>query len=385
MSRKLQIGLPFVFVLLGVGGAAFISSLAGDVDKAAGTPTPLAVQVVTVERASFAATVEATGVVQPATQVDLVAQVPGRVTRVADGLTPGKRFRKGDLIAAVDARDYEAAVVSARANVVTAELEVALEEGRAAQAERELDLLGKPADNPLTLRGPQLAAARARLDAAEASWGNAKVNLSRTRLVAPFDAVVSSESLDVGQYVGPGAPVARLMGTDRYRVRVSIPVHEMSLLDVPPLNAEQGSVARIRQSLIDGTVLEREGFVLRGLGELDSQTRTAGILVAIDDPLDPTAGMPILPGAYVDVTLVGKTTDDLVRVPRVAVSQGDRVWIATSDATLASRAVTAAWGDREFIYVADGLEEGDRVVVTPMALPIVGMPLDVRDAVALAE
>jgi RND family efflux transporter MFP subunit len=382
MSRTVEIAVPVLIMSVGIAGAVFLMSMSSTPSESDAEAAPLAVEVVSVEKTSHEAVLHATGTVQAATQIDLIPQVAGRIDRVAPGLTPGARFDKGGLIAHIDGRDYAAQVTQAKSNVASAQLNLELERGRAAQAVREQELLGTSVDNALVRREPQLAAAKAGLEAAKAALRTAELNVARTSLVAPFNAVVTSETLDVGQYVAPGAGVARLIGTDRFRVRVSLPVQDLELLDVPPLNAEAGSRATVRQELGNGRHLTAEGFVLRALGELDAQTRTAAVLVAIDNPLDQGEGLPILPGAYVDVELLGRSVPDIVRVPRVAIDEGKVVWLADQDDRLAQRQVDIVWGDPDHVYVSAGLQQGDRVVVTPMALPILGMRLDVQDAVA---
>jgi RND family efflux transporter MFP subunit len=386
MNRALQIGLPIVILLAGFAAARAMSSMAATASPADVAPAPLAVQVLTMQSAVHDTVVQASGTMQPAAQIDLVTQVPGRVQAIAPGLTPGARFKEGELIARIDARDYEANVAQARSAVANAELNLALELSRAQQAGREQELLGQASDSPLARRDPQLTAARAALESAKASLSIAELNAARTRLVAPFDAIVISESLDVGQYIAPGAPVARLIGTSRFRVRVALPVHELALLDIPDLNATEGSPAIVRQRLYDGSSLQVEGFVLRALGELDPQTRTGGVLIAIDDPLGQAGDrIPILPGAFVDVEIRGAYEQPTMKVPRVALDRGENVWIADAEERLQRRAVKVAWGDATHVYVTEGLAEGDRVVVTPMALPVEGLALITAEAVAPTE
>lgn len=381
MNRALQIGLPIVLLLAGIGATRVLASYAAVATPTDVAPAPLNVEVISVQRQAHDAVIYASGTMQPATQIDLVTQVPGRVVWTAPGLTPGARFAEGETIARIDARDFEAQVVQARANLANAELNLALEQARAQQAGREQELLGQAADNALARRDPQLAAATAAVEAAKASLSIAELNLQRTRLLAPFDAIVTTESLDVGQYIAPGAAVARLIGTSRFRVRVGLPVHELGLIDIPDLTADAGSAAIVRQRLADGSVLQVEGFVLRALGELDPQTRTGAVLIAIDDPLGQTDGaLPILPGAFVDVEIRATSELQTLRVPRIALDGGDHVWLADPESRLQRRAVTVAWGDPTHVYLQDGLEDGERVVITPMALPVVGLSLITSDA-----
>ena len=385
MRRILKSVLPFVFLALGILAFVALKSMTATAERAE-TPTPhLTVEVLTVTPTTHTASVRATGTVQAATRIDLVAQVPGKVVSIADGLTPGAHFRQGDVIARIDSRDYQANVTQAEANVMGAELEVSLEEGRVRQASREWELLGSEAGSALATREPQLAASRARLASARAALDTAKLGLERTRLVAPFNSIVTAEALDVGQYVAPGAPVASLIGTDRFRVRVSVPVRDLAWLELPEAGTT-GSRALVTQDLGNGHSVSTEGFVLRMLGELDAETRTAGVLIAIDNPLEvPDGTLPILPGAYVTVQIEGRSVNDVAEVPRVAVVEGTYVWVADAEDRLLRKPIEIAWGTADHVYATSGLTAGDRVVLTPIALPVEGMPLDVQHVVAEAR
>jgi RND family efflux transporter MFP subunit len=387
MTRALQKAIvPVVLLALGAAGFNALLSLKADADRSATEAPPLPVEVVEAVPGSHPVRIEATGAVQASSTVGLVAEVPGRIVELAPGLTPGMRFAKGDTIARIDARDYRAQVVQAEAGVAGSQLELQLEEQRGAQAVREWELLGKEGSNPLALREPQLVAAQARLESSKAQLTLARLSLERTRLVAPFDGIVQSESLEYGQYVAPGSPVVQFMGTDRFRVRVSLPVDDLSLIQVPGFSGDESSEAIVTQRLADGTRLEKRGHVMRLLGELDPESRTATVLVAIDNPLDSEAGtLPILPGAYVDVAILAAEIDDVVALPREAVVEGNKAWVADREDRLAKRELQIAWAGRLNTYISGGFEDGDRVITSPLSLPIIGQTLDVRRKVAAAQ
>lgn len=346
LRTGLQILLPLVALGASIGAAQGILTMRQPADHTPPPPAPTPVEVVAVRAAEHPAHVRATGTVQPSAQIDLAPQVSGRVASIAEGLTPGSRFQAGDVIARIDERDFQFAVVQAESQVAQARLNLALEEARGQQADREWKMAGAEGDNPLAQRQPHLEAARRALSAAEASLSQARLALERTRLVAPFDCLVLSESLDVGQLVGPATPVARLIGTGRFRVRVAVPVHEMGLIRIPGINAEEGSIAHVTQPLADGSSLKMEGRVMKALGELDAETRTAGVLVAVDNPLD-APGLPILPNAFVEVIIDGHSSQPTWEVPRQALVEGRYVWTASAEDKLVRREVSSSWGSPE--------------------------------------
>ncbi len=101
----------------------------------------------------------------------------------------------------------------------------------------------------------------------------------------------------------------------------------------------------------------------------------------MEDPLDPPAGqLPLLPGAFVQVHIEGQRLPGTRQIPRAALVQGDEVLVADADDRLARREVEIRWGDADHVYVAGGLEPGDRLIVGGVSLPVEGMELRPRPA-----
>lgn len=342
------------------------------------TQTPR-VEVVEVQPEDIVAQIEATGVVQPAQQITLTPQVSGRVVWQSDTLLPGAKVEKGDVLARVDPTEYALLVEQAKSSVRTAEVELELERGRQRVAAKEWALLGegRAADEaPLALRKPQLMAAEQALAAARSSLQQAELNLQRTYLVAPFNAVILDENIDQGQVVSPSTPVATLVGTDEVWVKVSLPVSQLPAIALPTEDTP-GSPARVEQRLGAGASVVRNGSIVQLMAQLDPQTRTAQVLVAVPNPMDTSNGqLPLLPGAYVDVSIDGRILHDVMSVPRVALDGGEKVWVVEREGSLASRRVTIGWREAEDVIITDGLEPGSRVVISPLALPIEGMRVE---------
>lgn len=375
--------LPAGIVLVGVLFAVILFAAGPRTTPDAGVRTALPVEVVTVAPETAAALIRGTGVVEPDQQVRLVPEVSGRITWVSDRLRPGGRFERGEALAKIDDRDYEATMLAEEARLRQAEVELQLERERQIHAKRQWELLGDERNEEsakLALRKPQLALAEANLEGAKASLERAQRNERRTALVAPFDAVVLSESLDVGQMVASGASgVADLAGTERFRVPVSVPVEQLGLIDIPALNASEGSGVTIRQSL-GGQPREWQGVVSGLQGQLDPATRTAVLLVTIDSPLDTVeeGQLPLLPGAFVDVGITGRTQPDLYAIPREALDEDTHVWVIQEDA-LHRVEVRIAFGDERTVYVSSGLEPGMKVVTSRIGTPIEGQPVMVSE------
>jgi RND family efflux transporter MFP subunit len=372
-------------ILAGAGfGASTLVQSAETAEKEPPAPIAPLVDVVTVHRASLPAHVVGTGVVEAEREVTLSAEVSGRLTKVSENLVVGGRVEMGDFIAKIDGRTYDLAVRQENSQVAKAESDLEVEKGRGVIAEREWELLSKDAPkskrSALALREPQREAAEVALASARAARDRAKFDRSRTRIMAPFNATITQESVEVGAYMSPGSQVATLVGTDAFRVRVSLPIEDLALIDIPGLHAETGSKARVLQELGSRTI-EREGTVVRLVGELDADSRTAQVLVEVKDPLDPPKGeLPLLPGAFVRVEIDGKQAQDIAPVPRNAVVEGNRVWVVAQDDTIVPRQLSVAWADAETVYARDGVNDGDRLMVTDLPTLVKGMRVRVSDA-----
>lgn len=375
----MNVALPIAIVVGAVLFAGGLVAMRSEAEQVSPESVAPRVEVVELKSQDAVARVEATGVVQPAQQIVLTPQVGGRIVWQSDAVQPGSRVSKGTVLARIDPTEYELLVEQARSSVRNAEVELELEKGRQDAAAREWALLGEgrsPDEAPLALRKPQLQASEQALRAARASLQQAELNLQRTFLVAPFNAVILEETIDVGQVVGQQTAAATLVGTDEVWVRVSVPVDQLPVVEIPTDDAP-GSPARVEQRLGAGTSVVRDGSVVRLLGQLDPQTRTAQLLVAIPDPMESDeGGLPLLPGAYVDVSIAGRVLAGVFRVPRVAIDGADKVWVVEREGILTSRTVTIGWREADDVIVTDGLSEGARLVVSPLALPIEKMAVE---------
>jgi RND family efflux transporter MFP subunit len=372
-----KIVLPVLILAAGVGGAKFLIAQKTTTETKPPVARVAAVEFIEVSAGAPRARIEATGTVEGDRVVALSSLVAGEVVFVADKLDPGGRFRKGATLLRVDVRDYEFMVSQEESRVQDAELAVSLEEQRGATAAREWELLGGGRDAseaPLALRGPQLAAARRNLTAARSGLDRAKLNLERTTLRAPFNAMVLTESAEVGQVLSPGAPIITLVGTDRFRVKLSVPVDQLAHLAIPGVTGSEGSRAVVVQDLGGGHRIEREAQVMMLAGQLDPQTRTADVYLSIDDPLT-SEGLPLLPGAFVQATIDGLPVEGAIPIPRGAIVDGRVVWTVSAEETLERHHVTIGWRDATTAFVIDGLASGARVITTPMSLPVEGAPV----------
>jgi len=368
--------------------------------------------------------IQAMGTVVPTKSIELGSRVRGEIVQVSPAFMPGGRFNAGDLMVKIDPNDFDLAVrlqqaqvskasatldqaVSAiaqqQAALTKAKSALALEMGQQSAAMGEYKLLGetiKPEDEALVLRKPQLKEAQANCDSAEAATQaskalrdaakaseaaskvaleQAQLDLKRTEVRSPFNAMVRTRNVNLGTQVAVGLSLASLVGTDEYWVELSIPADELRRIQIPDFNSTTGSQARVYHAGAWGPDTFRMGQVTRLMSEIEPQGRMARLLVTIADPLDlkssPQARKPLILGSYVKVEIVGQKLSNVVPVERTAVREGNHVWVMDAEDKLDIRQVNVAWTGSDRILVSDGLAAGDRLIVSDLGAPVRGMPL----------
>ncbi|NOY80468.1 MAG: HlyD family efflux transporter periplasmic adaptor subunit [Kiritimatiellaeota bacterium] len=394
--------------LLGVGGGGFYWQLR--TAKRAGRAQPakevVPVAVFTARATDRTVVVRATGQVVPSRRLELTPQVAGRVIEVAPNLEPGGLFRKGDVLVRLEPDDFAAVVTQAEARLADAQAALRLEQGRQRVSRREWEELPPDdrqggVDEDLMLRRPQLRRSEAAVKAAESVLAQARRNLERTVIRAPFDVTVLDKFVEIGQQVSPQTRLVSLAGTARWWVEAAVPLDDLTQVELPDADGNGGAAARITRRSQGRSLINRRGRVVRLSRDLSPAGRLARLLVEISDPLrlegagraaaasgtDTSKGpaaatpLPLLLNDYVEVAITGRVMRNIIALPRPTVREGNKVWIMGPDSTLEIRAVEPIWRTRTQIWVraappeearaGRGVAPGERIVSSgvPAALP----------------
>ncbi len=376
-ERRLKWALSIGVIIASIGMAVVLVSTKPEPPRAEKPLEGTLVEVIRIGNSRHDVDLHAKGTVVPAKEVMLQPEVGGRVVWQSPELVPGGRFKADQPILKVDSRDYKLAVESFRAQVRRARLDLTIELRRGEVAKREWNSFGQidatDEQRALAQREPQLEAARLALKAAESSLKKAELDLARTTLRAPFNAMVVTENVDLGQLISPQTTVARLVGTDEYHVQVSVPVSTLRTIQARDGDTP-GSPARIVQRAGQETI-ERRGEVIRQLPDLDPGGAMARVLVRIENPLGKKGDLPLLLGSFVDVATAAQPIDDAIRVPRVALRNGRNVYVMNEEDLLEIREVDIVWTEPDAVLVAGGLEPNERVVISRIPTPIPNMLL----------
>ena len=315
----------------------------------------------------------------------------GEVIAIADDFVPGGFFSAGELLLQIDPADYRLMVRQLESEVAQVESDIAVEMGNQRIAQREYALLGEAVSNEekdLILRRPQLEKLLAARELAQAQLAQAKLDLQRTEIAAPFNCVIGSREVDIGARVNESTVLAHLVGSDAFWLQVTLPVEQLQWLIIPARSNEKGSLVRIfsQGAASSGEIRIRYGRVIRLAASLEEQGRMAQLLVRVEDPLSRLAEnwgkSQLLLGSYVRAELEGVTIDSAVSLDRAHLHEGNTVWLMSENATLEIREVEIAFRDRERVIVTAGLRDGDRLITSTLVSPVSGIPLQEVGAAA---
>ena len=404
-NRRLKIISTFAVAIIGIAFAIMLAKSAKKPESKIPQPKLPAVEVKIAEATRHTYRIQSQGTALPRTSIRLVSEVSGKVVSVAESFDVGQIFTKGDVLLKIDARDYELALAQARSQVAQAQLRLQMEVKEADVVRREWELLNQGEPSGLQAREPQLASARAALEAALAAEEAAKRNLDRCEIRAPFDGMVARAGVRPGQFAALATPLGELFATDVAEVRLPLIASDLSFIDLPRPGAKValGQAPKVTLSARAGERrTEWLGHIVRSEETVDPMNRMVYVVAQVVDPygLAKRDGAPLRSGTFVRASIEGRTQENVIVLPRHALRGKNQVWIVCEKSTLQEwlgyrepshhkrlifRSVDVSFADAKQVIVAAGIQQGEQVVVSLLAAVVDGMGVKVREAESTDE
>jgi len=223
--------------------------------------------------------------------------------------------------------------------------------------------------------------AQATLLESQINLEQARRDLSRTEIHAPYRGRVRSEQVDLGQFVSRGNPVATIFATDYAEIRLPIASQQLSYLDIGPT----GQLASDPRSPVTvtgefgSTQFIWTGELVRYEAEIDSKSRMIYVVARIHN--DELADMPPLAvGLFVQAEIQGRRVEQVIRLPRSALRDANQVLVVDANSRLSFRQVTVLRVEHDEVLISRGLDHGERVCVSPLQTVVEGMLVQAVDA-----
>ena len=318
---------------------------------------PMSIVPEAVGKGDIGININALGTVTSLATVTVRTQISGYLQKI--DFTEGNEVKKGDLLAEIDPRPYEATLAQAKGQLARdeaalkgAQVDLTRYQGLAAQNAVPRQTL----DTQIAL----VAQNQGTVEADKASVKSAEVNLAYCRIISPLDGRVGLRQVDQGNYVTPG---------DANGLVVITQLQPISVLFTVPEDNLQAIAKRLQTgAVLPATALDRTG----------TSKIADGSLQTFDSQIDPTTGTIKLraqfpnddrllyPNQFVNIRLLLDTHKDVTTMSTAGIQRGAPgtfVYLVNADSTVSVRPVKLGVTDRDHVEVLSGLNPGDRIVI----------------------
>jgi HlyD family secretion protein len=318
---SMQPGFKMTFFRLIIVGVMVIGIALGFLSYRKSEEPTLRYETVKVEKGHIVAKVTASGTLSALVTVQVGSQVSGSIQHIyVDFNSPVK---KGDLIAKIDPRLFEAAVAQARANYIAAQGNLAKAKAQAADAERQFRRARALAERQLIAQAEadtaeanaesaqaQIEVAQGGLEQTKAALHQAEVNLAYTNIVSPTNGVIISRNVDVGQTVAASlqAPILFLIAEDLSKMQVDTNVAEADIGKLKDNMPASFTVDAYAGERFTGTVRQ-----IRNAAQAVQNVVTYDAVVDVSN-----TDLKLRPGMTATVTFIYAEKEDVLRVPNAA-------------------------------------------------------------------
>ncbi len=434
----IRIGICLVILVSGWVGMNGLASLKEPPAEAKTEERPIKVRTTTVQPRDYPVIISGYGEARALTVVTVAPEVSGRVIYTHPNLKAGQIIPAGDIMFRVDPSDYEAGLQEARAGVTQWQATVARLKKQYAidsqrlktlersaqlakteferikrlfdadrvgtrsgidQAERAYNSALDQADQisqAVSLYPLQIREAESSLSSNQARLSVAETNLSRCTITSPFNARIQSVTLETGQFVSSGQNVLTLVDDSVLELQVSLDSRDARhWLQFESLDGQQPTAWFGNLTPVECIIRWTENKsgsawtgILNRVVTFNQQTRTLTVAVRVNAPSamgDDHRSLPLVEGMFCTVDIPGRTMRAVYRLPRQAVSFENKAYLVDADNRLKTVDVRVERIEGEFVYVGQGINPGDTVILTRLIDPLENALLEIADDTANGE
>jgi len=435
----IRVTICVLILLIGWAGMNVLANLKQPPAEAKTEERPIKVQTTTAQPRDYPVIITGFGEARSLTVVTISPEVSGRVVYTHPTLKAGQQIPVGEVMFQIDPADYEARLQEAEAGVAQWQHSVSRLKKQLANDTQRLKTLERSAHLAKTeferikrLFGADRVGTRSGVDQAERAYNSAldqadqisqavslypfwirenessllsakarlamaETNLSRCTVRAPFDARIKSVAVETGQYVSPGQNLLTLADDTVLEFEISLDSRDASrwLQFEIPVNDRKPTAWFAKLKPVDCTIRwteDKSGAwwtgILNRVVELDPQTRTFTVAVQVTATSAMGKGKQILPlveGMFCTVDIPGWTMRDVYRLPRQAVSFENKVYLVNANNRLETADVRVERIEGDYVYIGQGLNPGDTVILTRLIDPLENTLLEIADTAANGE
>ena len=346
----LKILLPAVVLCLSAISAYSLMSTKPVIMPEANSDTKPTVSIIKAEPQSITLNIATQGIIKARDELDLSMEVSGKVIFLHPQFFTGGSFKKNDVLVRLDCRDYQNALMQAKAQLAEANRALITEQAHAKQARDEWrDLKEQPSD--LAIHKPQLQEAEAKLNAAKSALTQAQTQITRCEIHAPFNGRFADKKISIGQVLEAYQAFAHIYSTDVFELRLPVTLDDLNYLDVKNTQVQLHANQQTWQTKI-----------VRSEQQVNQQTGTMFLVAELHQDM--------LNGLFVEATLQSKPLNQVFVLPQAAVNALNQVLIVDDTQHLHTRTVSVLRHDGERVIINQGLNVGEHIVTSGIDLAI---------------
>jgi RND family efflux transporter MFP subunit len=368
--------MPLGIVFACIGIAAVLISNPRRATEVPPEIVPISVRVIEAREESVQLTVESQGKAQPARRVNVSANVAGPIEWVSPSLEAGGYVAEGEPLIRLELNDFQTAVARSQASVAQAEAEATF---AASDLNRIKELASRRLASEAELQNSERleTVSAARLAEARANLNQAELDADRAVLRAPFNSIVASRDVELGQYVNRAQNVALLFDADRIDVRVPLAIKQLGYLDVAP--GFRGEFSSDKAPSVElsgnygGRLYSWEGTLLRTEASIDPNSNTVQSIIRIQQPEADSDIIPLPVGLFVEARIQGRRLNNIITLPRSVLRNNAQVLVVDAENKMSFRDVEILRLEEERVLISAGLSPGDLICISPIQAVTDGM------------
>ncbi len=413
-----------VVVVLGLSLsiAALLITLRPKAQRQVRTEAERLVEVLSVKSEDLNMIIDGYGTVKPRETLKLVAEIKGQIIDIHSSFKEGSFIKKGAVLIKIDPRKYsfevdrqriqikqtEAEMKKLRQEIKNFDASIKISKSDTALAQADFARLKKLSirnvvsqttldqaeqrylaslerlqgfENRLALTGPLKEQLKAQLDMGKVMLCQAKLDLEKTGIIAPFDGWVLQKDIEKGQHVNAGQYMGSIYKDGALDVEIRIPTKDLKWFVT---DLKQDAMPDVEIIFKDNnSPYKWKGRVARIKAQMNEKTRTLPVVVEIDrDSIKDNikSGIQLRPGMFVTALIKGKKIKQVFVLPRHVVHTGDVVYIMT-DNRLKIRPVNILRRFKDSVFIDKGLSDGELVIKSPLSGAVDGMKVRIKESI----
>lgn len=339
-------------------------------------------------RTDYQVIIDSQGPLRAQQETTITPLVSGTVVKINPAFEDGAFFKAGDILLELDPADLQTEVFASESRLARAEAALVQEQARAKQAKLNWQDIGYDEEpSPLVLRVPQLREAEANVNAAKADLEQARRNLDRAKVKAPFDGRVDKRLVGLGQAVNATTQLGNIFGTATAEIRLPLAPSQLPFIKLPSQEGDTPVDVVLTDALCDPSRPAEHQWlakIIRTEGTLDENSRELFAIAQIQDPFSLSSDLPELRiGQPLRAAISGIILEDVFVIPRSTMRSLNHIFlIDKTDPKIVKKDITPIWSNAKVLIVRNDLTPGDWLAVSTLPYTPNGAPVEIIQPVS---